>query len=144
MPFYPSHYFCDENMWGIGSYAVCYEDGTVECANVYYGRQIGVSSFAYTRYRNEGTKLGVEIDNELEEGQNKAIPCYYSLTNTWLESLTYNSTPIVGDDSTIFVFEWKNPHPNKKIIKIKPYSVTTDFKDKDSKQEINLFAVGAV
>ncbi len=144
MPFYPSHYFCDENMWGIGSYVVCYEDGTVECANVYYGRQIGVSNFAYTRYRDEGTKLGVEIDNELEVGQNKAIPCYYSLTNTWLESLTYNTTPLVGEDASVFVFEWKNPHPDKKIIKIKPYSVATNFNDKNSKQEINLFAVGAV
>ena len=144
MPFYPSHYFSDEETWGIGAYAVCYEDGTVETANVYYGRQIGVSSFKFTRHRDEGTKLGVEIDNELDAGSKKAIPCYFSVDNTWLESLAYNATPIVGEDCTVFVFEWKNPHPDKKIIKIKPYSVATDFRDKNSTQEINLFAVGAV
>ena len=144
MPFYPSHYYCDENMWGIGAYAVCYEDGTVETANVYYGREIGASNIAYSRHRDCSEELGTEIDIELEGEKNKAVPCYYTLDNAWLESLTYNATPIVAKETTAFVFEWKNPHPDKKVVKIKPYSVATEFKDKNPTQEITLFAIGYV
>lgn len=144
MPFYPSHYYCDENRWGIGAYAVCYEDGTVETANVYYGREIGVSNLSYRRHRDSKYQPGTEIDIELVGKNKKVSPPYYTLDNAWLESLTYNATPVVGKDTTVFVFEWKNPHPDKKIIKIKPYSVATDFQNKSSTQEISLFAIGYI
>ena len=143
MPFFPSHYFCDENTWGIGAYAVCYEDGTVEVAGVYYGREIGFKDFSLDRTRGESEKVGVEIDNELEAGAKKQIPCYYSYKNTWVESLVYNATPIFGEE-TVFCFEWKNPHPDKKIVKIRPYSVATDFKDKTADQWIYLYGIGAI
>ena len=96
------------------------------------------------RYRNASEKLGVEIDTELEEGKNQAIPCYYTMKNQWVESLTYNATPIIGEDATLFCFEWKNPYPDKKIVKIKPYSVATDFKDKSKTREVYLYGIGAI
>ena len=142
MHFHPSHYFCDEKTWGIASYAVCYEDGTVECANAYYGREIGVSSFSLDRYRECANK-GVEIDAELESGAKRAIPCYFSFKNSWVESLTYNATPIFGEEA-LFCFEWKNPYPEKKIVKIRPYSVATNFADKNNDQTLYLFAIGAL
>ena len=144
MPFYPSHHFRDENMWGIGAYAVCYDDGTVETANVYYGREIGVSTLSYSRHRDISGQLGTEIDIELDGKNKNGVPCYYTLDNAWLESLTYNASPIVGKDATAFVFEWKNPHPNKKIVKIKPYSVATKYQDKNPTQEIALFGIGYI
>ena len=143
MKFNPSHYFCDENEWGIASYAVCYEDGTVECANVYYGRQIGCADFSLERFREEAHKVGVEIDAELESGAKSKIPCYYSFKNAWVESLIYNATPIFGEEA-VFCFEWKNPHPSKKIVKIRPYSVATNFADKECDQTIYLYAIGAM
>lgn len=144
MNFYPSHYFTDKNSRGIAAYAVCYDDGTVVTANVYYGVEIGVKDFTLERYRDASEKLGVEIDAELEEGKKQAIPCYYTMKNQWVESLTYNATPIIGKDATLFCFEWKNPHPDKEIVKIKPYNIATDFKNKNDSQEIYLYGIGAI
>jgi len=143
MPHFPSHYFKDENTWGIGSYAICYEDGTVETANVYYGRQIGVYTFTYDRHR-DGEKKGVEIDMDIQSGAEPTLPCYYTEDYTWGGSLTYNTTPIIDKNTTAFLYEWRNPHPEKKIIKIRPYHIPS-VPDKDGvEQSIILYAILAV
>lgn len=143
MPFYPSHYFMDEANWGLGAYAVCYEDGTVEVIGVYYGRQIGVKNFDYSRHRGTSTK-SFEIDEELEEGDTSTLPCYFTKDFSWAESLCYNTTPIITDNGTVFAYEWTNPHPDKKITKIRPYSIPKVFNEYDMEQSIVLFGVLAV
>lgn len=141
--FFPSHYFMDEANWGLGTYAICYEDATVEVVSVYYGRQIGVDSFDYTRHRDSETK-SFEIDTELEDGGASTLPCYFTKDFTWTESLTYNTTPIITDNGTLFAYEWKNPHPDKKITKIRPYSVPKVFNKYDMDDSIVLFGILAI
>ncbi len=138
--FLPSHFFCNEAKWALGSYAVCYEDGTVELANIYYGRQIGVNGFKFTRHRDVSTR-SFEIDNELEEGESVTVPCYFTKDFDWTESLTYNTIPIITDNGTLFVYEWKNPHPDKKITRIRPYHIPKRYNEYDLDQSIVLFAI---
>ncbi len=136
----PSHYFMNEATWALGSYAVVYEDRSVELANVYYGRQIGVKDFNYNRNRDTNT-VSFEIDTELEDGEVSTLPCYFTREFDWADSLMYNTVPIVTEEGTLFAYEWKNPHPDKKIIKIKPYHISPRFNVHDSEQSIVLFAV---
>ena len=102
-----------------------------------------IKNFKYSRHRDEGT-VSFEIDNELEEGDVSTLPCYFTKDFTWTESLTYNTTPIVTDDGTVFAYEWKNPHPDKKITKIRPYSVPQVFNKYDMEESIVLFGIVAV
>jgi hypothetical protein len=143
MKFYPSHYFKDEKIWGVGIYAVCYDDGTVETVDLYYGRQVGCSSLTYGRHR-DGEEKGVEIDIDIEEGAKPTPPCYYTMNNEWVESLVYNTTPIIGDSQTVFTYEWKNPFPEKTIKKIRPYHIKTSTVVNNVEQAVVLYAVLAV
>ena len=143
LAFQPSHYFTDEKTWGVVSYAVCYEDGTVELANGYYGREIGASSFSFERLREANVATGVEIDDKLEGAVRQNIPCYYSFKSVWVGSLAYNAMPIIGEDNALFCFEWKNPYPQKKIVKIRPYNVT-QFTDRENESLVYLYGIGAI
>ncbi len=143
MPYYPSHYFMEEANWGLGAYAVRYEDGSVELVSIYYGRQIGVKDFKYTRHRDNSI-VSFEIDNELEEGDVSTLPCYFTKDFAWTESLTYNTTPIITDEGTVFAYEWKNPHPDKAITMIRPYSVPKVFNQYDMDQSVVLFGILAL
>ena len=143
MVFEPSHYFAEEQKWGSIAYAVSYEDGTVELANGYYGREIGATDFSFERVRDAEKSVGAEIDDAVEGKSNKTLPCYYSFKSAWVGSLAYNSMPIIGSENALFCFEWKNPHPDKKIVKIRPYNVT-QFTDRENPIIVYLYAVGAI
>ena len=143
MPFCPSHYFFDEKARGIVSYVVSYEDGSVELANGYYGREIGSFDFSFERLRNPEESAGVEIDDDVEGKSDKMLPCYYSFKSEWVGSLAYNAAPIIGEDNSLFCFEWKNPHPGKKIVKIRPYNIT-HFSDRKNGTLVYLFGIGAI
>ena len=140
MKFFPSHYFMDEANWGLGAYAVCYEDGTVELLGVYYGRQLGTADFSLTRHRDSET-VNFELDNELEKGDAALPPCYFTLDHEWCESLVYNTVPVICNEGTTFAYEWKNPHPDKVITKIRPYAVPKVFNQYDMEQSIILFGI---
>ncbi len=140
MKFLPSHFFTDEAEWALGSYAVCYEDGTTELVNVYYGRQVGVKNFEFSRHRASST-VSFEIDNELEVGEVQTLPCYFTKDFEWMESLTYNTTPIITENGTLFAYEWENPHPEKRITKIRPYHIPKRFNEHDMEQSIVLFGI---
>ena len=136
-------YFSDEKARGIVSYAVSYEDGSVELANGYYGREIGSFDFSFERLRNPEESAGVEIDDDVEGKSDKMLPCYYSFKSEWVGSLAYNAAPIIGEDNSLFCFEWKNPHPGKKIVKIRPYNIT-HFSDRKNGTLVYLFGIGAI
>ena len=143
IPFTPSYYFRDPKQRGLASYAVCYEDGDVECVNVYYGTEVGAACVDYSRNRN-GEEKGLEIDMEIKEGSNPTLPCYYTQGHPWIESLTYNTTPIVNDGTAVFAYEWKNPYPDKKIVKIRPYTFRKDYtalSSADRSQAVVLFGI---
>jgi hypothetical protein len=139
MPFYPSHYFKDEHTWGIATYAVSYDDGSVELANVYYGRNVGVYDLNFERHRDGETKL-TEIDIDIEGSDGETLPCYYTRNHTWVESLAYSAPPIIGNDQTVFYYEWKNPHPDKTITQIRPYHIKTKTEN-DIEQTVVLFGI---
>ena len=141
--FTPSYYFRDPRQRGLLSYAIRYEDGDVECVNVYYGTEVGADCMDYSRKRS-GEEQGLEIDMEIKEGSNPTLPCYYSQVHPWTPSLTYNTTPIINDGTAVFAYEWKNPHPDKKIVKIRPYTFRKDygaFKGADRSQAVVLFGI---
>lgn len=126
VPYTPSYYFPDPKQRGLASYAILYEDGDVECANVYYGTEVGASCVDFSRNRS-GEEKGLEIDMDIKEGSSPTLPCYYSKNHPWVGSLTYNTTPIINDGTAVFAYEWKNPHPDKKIVKIRPYTFRKDY-----------------
>lgn len=143
LPYFPSHYFMDEANWGLGCYAICYEDGTREVVSLYYGRQVGISSFKFERHRGKET-VSFEIDTELEEGNVSTLPCYFTKDFAWTESLVYNTTPIFGEETTVFAYTWKNPHPDKTITAIRPYSVPKVFNEFDMEQSVVLYGIAAI
>ena len=143
--FLPSYYFKNPKDRGILSYAVLYEDGDIECVNVYYGTEVGASVMDYSRSRS-GEEKGLEIDMEIKEGANPTLPCYFSKNHPWTGSLTYNTTPIINDGTAVFAYEWKNPHPDKKIVKIRPYTFRKDYgsyMSADRSQAVVLFGIFA-
>ena len=77
VPYTPSYYFPDPKQRGLASYAILYEDGDVECANVYYGTEVGASCVDFSRNRS-GEEKGLEIDMDIKEGSSPTLPCYYS------------------------------------------------------------------
>ena len=145
VPFTPSYYYRDPKQErGLASYAVLYEDGVVECVNLYYGTEVGANTVDYSRKRS-GEEKGLEIDMEIKEGANPTLPCYFSMNHPWIESLTYNTTPIINDGTAVFAYEWKNPRPDKKIIKIRPYTFRKDYtvlsSSADRSQAVVLFGI---
>ena len=144
--FTPSYYFRDPKQRGILSYAIRYEDGDFECVNVFYGTEVGANCMDYTRSRS-GEEKGLEIDMEIQEGDNPTLPCYYSKNHPWTGSLTYNTTPIINNGTAVFAYEWKNPHPDKKIVKIRPYTFRKDYTllggSADRSQAVVLFGIFA-
>ena len=144
LPFFPSYYFRSEKDLGLAAYAVRYEDGDVECVNIYYGKQVGYSGSSYERHRN-GEDKGLEIDIEIAKEGVATLPCYFTMNSTWMESLTYNTTPIFDGETALFVHEWINPYPDKKIVAIRPYTFRRDYSLYDSRadrtQAVSLYAV---
>ena len=107
---------------------------------------MGANTVDYSRSRS-GEEKGLEIDMEIKEGENPTLPCYFSMNHPWIESLTYNTTPIVNDGTAVFAYEWKNPRPDKKIIKIRPYTFRKDYtvlsSSADRSQAVVLFGIFA-
>jgi len=136
--FEPSHLFKDKNDWAVGAYAVRYEDGSVELAPLFYGTELGFAGFSLGRHRNPTDKNGFEIDIE-NPGEDSFTPVYYTHSSQWTESLLYGTTPILAEKVSAFAYEWHNPHPEKKIVGIKPINVM-----KDTENTAVLFGVYAV
>ena len=144
LPFLPSYFYRSEKDLGLASYAVKYEDGDVECVNVYYGKQVGAESVSYSRHLDEDVQ-GHEIDVEIAKNGNVTPPCYFTADHGHMESLTYHTTVIFDKDVALFGIEWINPHPEKKIVAIRPYTFRRDYSLYDSRadrsQAVSLYAI---
>lgn len=70
---------------------------------------------------NEGTKedASVEIDNDTGSKQADVIAPTFAHASAWNGCLLYSTTPVIDSNHAAFAYEWKNPFPEKKIIKIK-------------------------
>ena len=144
LPFLPSYFYRSEKNLGLASYAVKYEDGDVECVNVYYGKQVGGESVSYARHF-DGEVKGHEIDTEIANNGGTEPPSYFVTDHAHMESLTYHTTVILDNDVALFGHEWINPHPDKKIVAIRPYTFRSDYSLYDSRadrsQAVSLYAV---
>ena len=121
----------------MGTYAVIYEDNDYELVSLYYGREIGTKDYSITRHRRIGNSKGGEIDIDIGAAENAiSKAAYFDHDFSWHESLCYFTTPIICDDGTAFLYEWKNPHPEKKITMIKGISVS-----KKDELECTLFGI---
>lgn len=80
-----------------------------------------------------------EIDDAIEETAERKLAPHYKLSDNWQTAALYFTDPIISGDSTAYVYEWKNPHPEKKIVRIKVVSTTHD-----PEQSAILFALGYV
>ena len=136
-PMSDSNYLCT-NMprWSAATHEILYEDGTWEIVNAVYGITAGDVHMSYQRDRLYLNEKIDEIDDAPEEIR-KAAP-HYKFFDEWKPSLLYFTDTIVSGDTTAYVYEWKNPHPEKKIVCIKLVNTTHD---KD--QSVILFALGA-
>ena len=144
LPFLPSYFSRSEKDLGLASYAVKYEDGDIECVNVYYGKQVGAESVNYARHL-DGEAKGHEIDTEIANKGGTEPPSYFVADHAHMESLTYHTTVILDNDTALFGHEWINPHPDKKIVAIRPYTFRRDYSLYDSRadrsQAVSLYAV---
>ena len=144
LPFLPSYFCRSEKDLGLASYAVKYEDGDVECVNIYYGKQVGAESVSYARHLDVEVK-GHEIDTEIANKGGTELPSYFTADHAHMESLTYHTTVIFDNGVALFGHEWINPHPDKKIVAIRPYTFRRDYSLYDSRadrsQAVSLYAV---
>lgn len=138
-PMSDSSFLCT-NMprWSAATHEILYEDGTWEIVNATYGITAAAVNMVYDRDRLYLDEKVNEIDDEMEksEGNRKFAP-HFKLTDNWQTSVLYFSDTIVSGANTAYVYEWKNPHPEKKIVCIKCVSTTHDIE-----QSAVLFALG--
>lgn len=120
MDFKPSHWFPDEGQWGIGTYSVLYDDGTLELANAIFGRSVGPLDFEIKSHHGKDTEERFDIDSDTGKAKKviSRVPTF-GPSCQWQDSLLYETIPVFDDKGAVFVWEWTNPHPEKKIVKIK-------------------------
>ncbi len=116
MPYIPSYRFPQMKQWELGTAAIFYEDGSVELANNVYGTTLGCLNYDFGNGR--ASKAGDEIDSGIGEVEVELSP-YFSDNMPWFGSLAYNTTMLCDGKTAAFAYEWENPHPEKKIVKIK-------------------------
>ena len=141
MPFAASHAYREESDWTLGAYSVLYEDGDYEIVPLYYGRQMGNEEFRLSRGRDGEGVRGAELDAVTKAGTlgERQPACYFRWKSAWTGSLCYSTTPLWSEDGAAFVYEWTNPHPEKKIVMLK-----TMVLNHTPEQEVDLFGIVAI
>lgn len=139
-PFIPSHQFPHLENRGLGAYTILYEDGSLERIGLYYGGEVGSMDFRLTRSLPEVAVKDDTIDDDVEgKGAEKnESPCYV-LQSPWTGSLLYQTTPVLGEETSCFVYEWENPFPDKKIMEIKALNTKPELE-----QAVVLFGIAAI
>lgn len=137
-PMSEGSYLCtDLPRWSAATHEILYEDGTWELVNAVYGITAAAVDMKYDRLRKFTDERTNEIDDAVETVR-KPAP-HYKLQDSWLPSVLYFCDTIRSGDSTAYIYEWQNPHPEKKIQRIKVVNTTHD---KD--QSVILFAMGYI
>ncbi len=138
--FIPSYEFPARAEFEIAAYAIFYEDGTVELANVHYGIHCADIAMDWMRTRRSPHDKASEIDEVTStDGTKRDESPYFSVSDKWREAVSYFTTPIISGEKTLYASEWVNPAPAKKIAAIKAINTT-----KDREQTAILFAIVAI
>lgn len=116
MPYRPTYMFPNKKSWELATAAIFYEDGDVALANQTYGRTLGALSYDFGIKR--ARSAGGEIDADMG-GEACAVSPYFEENMPWLGSLIYETTAVCDGKTAAFAYEWINPYPDKKIVKIK-------------------------
>ena len=84
-----------------------------------FGRTIG--HLGYRIHCNNGyaEAASFEIDNDQGTQQAGVQAPTFAPDAQWFDSIVYDTTPLLDGENTIYAYEWKNPHPEKKIVKLK-------------------------
>ena len=138
-PMSDSSYLCSTMpRWSAATHEILYEDGTWELVNAVYGITAADVNMPFKRDRLYFDDKVNEIDNTHEStgGERKAAP-HFKFYDAWKPSVLYFTDTIISGENTAYVYEWKNPHPEKKIVCIKAVNTTHD-----REQSVILYALG--
>ena len=139
MEYVPSHKFPDYSRYGIGAYVVLYEDGTIECINAEYGTTVANIDFKIKLGDGKNDFVSNEIDDVQGNFANDTVAPVFSPLCNWNDGVLYDTVPLNDGEKTVFAYNWKNPHPDKKIVKIKAINTCHD-----KSQTAILFGISAL
>lgn len=139
MEYIPSHRFPDYNPLGLCAYMLLYEDGTIETVNAVFGKTVGNSSFEIKCGDGSIEAENFTIDGEHEEEHGILTAPTFATTSQWYNSILYECIPFSDGETTAFLYEWRNPHPEKKIVKIRAINTCQDIN-----QSVVLFGISAI
>ena len=127
MEYEPSHRFPDYTKYGLCAYVLLYEDGTIETVNAVFGKTIGNMNIEVKAGDGSLEEVNFTIDSdEGEKGEELKAPTF-AVGSQWFNGILYDCVPLYDGNSTAFVYEWKNPHPDKKIIKMRAINTCQDI-----------------
>ncbi len=123
--------------WDAASFLVLYEDADMELVNMTYGSKTANVHMNWNRFM---TNAAIEEIDEIDtEDGEETKPVKRSATyamEDWAVSVPYYSAPAMEDGKTVYVYRWKNPHPEKTISKI--IGMKTN---QDTEQNLLLYAI---
>jgi len=135
MPYTASYRFPDYKQWDLGTIALFYEDGTVALSNLVYGKTVGVINYDFGRTLRKGA--GAEAGENTEMGAGHAP--YWTENMDWYGALAYETTIVRDGKTAAFAYEWENPHPEKRIVKLKVINASQNIN-----QSAILFGIAAI
>lgn len=139
MEYKPSHIFPEESLYGLGTYAILYEDGLLEFSNIIYGRNIGNIEFEIKKGDGYEESVSYEIDTFTGNKEKNIKAPTFSPGCQWNDSILYETVPVTDGHVSVFAYEWRNPYPDKRIVKIKAINTC-----RDRQQYAILFGILAV
>ncbi len=126
MEYKPSHQFPDYTPYGICAYVLLYEDGTIETVNAVFGKTIGNMNFEIKCGDGSVEETNFTIDENTGEKKEALKAPTFAVSSQWFDGILYDCVPLSDGDVTAFVYEWKNPHPDKKIVKMRAINTCHD------------------
>ncbi len=139
MEYVPSHLFPDYAPLGLCAYVVLYEDGTIETANAVFGRFVGNRNLKIQCGDGSAEDRNFTIDGGQEDAAEGLKAPTFAPNSQWFGSIFYECIPFCDGETTAYLYEWKNPHPDKKIVKIRAINTCRDID-----QSVVLFGIAAI
>ncbi len=123
--------------WNGTTFAVIFEDGTMEMVNMTYGKCAADVHMRWTRKAETSSANVSEVDMVDGEDTKKSKEfAAYTVEDRWQLSVPYESYPAREGDKTVYVYRWENPHPDKKIKSVVGMKTT-----RDNEQALLLYAI---
>ena len=139
MEYIPSHRFPDYAPLGLCAYVLLYEDGTIETVNAVYGRTVGNIDMEIKCGDGSKEDESFTIDDRPVDNAESLKAPTFAPNSQWFGSVLYDCVPVSDGTTTAFLYEWKNPHPDKKIVKMRAINTCRDVE-----QSVVLFGISAI